>query len=167
LPDYFQRSKLYGIEQGQRASEKQKRRLRADFTVRDIKNGKSKKVVLFEDKRSGYETQAAQWKEAVKQLAKYLNFVCEEQEQEQGKPGILYRAVCIGTYVRFYYFDKDKEIWEYPSVETGKAYELMEDEETVDGILKEFVAKTRTNVLEEPVNSHREGVGELPADSGF
>ncbi|KAI9860743.1 MAG: hypothetical protein M1813_005666 [Trichoglossum hirsutum] len=56
LPHYFTQDKLYGIEQEQRPLEGVVK-LRADFTIRYIKNGDPKKVVLTEDKRRGYETQ--------------------------------------------------------------------------------------------------------------
>lgn len=98
LPHYFTQAKLYGIEQEQRALEGVVKQ-RADFTIRYIKNGSPKKVVLMENKRRGYETQPSKWEEAVEQLTRYLKLVRTEQ------PGndTLYAAVTIGTYVRFYY----------------------------------------------------------------
>lgn len=69
---------------------------------------------------------------------RYLLTVTAHVSVERKGPETINGAVCIGIYVRFYYFMTDKrELWDYPNVETGKAYELMADEETVDGILKE------------------------------
>ena len=55
LPHYFTQGKLYGIEQEQRPLEGVVKQ-RADFTIRYIKNGDPKKVVLMEDKRRGNES---------------------------------------------------------------------------------------------------------------
>ena len=53
---------------------------------RHIKNGDPKKVVLFEDKRCGKETQLAEWRNALEQLTNHLKLV----RTEQGGKEILY-----------------------------------------------------------------------------
>jgi len=138
LTHYFTQDKFYGIEQEQRPLEGVVKQ-RADFTIRYIKNGSPKKVVLMEDKRRGHETQASKWEEAVNQLTNYLKLV----RAEQGGNNILYGAVTIGTYVRFYSFmPGEQKLRDYPSSFTGKAYELKDDENEVHKILSEYVAKT-------------------------
>lgn len=138
LAHYFTQAKLYGIEQEQRALEGVVKQ-RADFTIRYIKNGSPKKVVLMENKRRGYETQPSKWEEAVEQLTRYLKLVRTEQ------PGndTLYAAVTIGTYVRFYYLVAGEQtLTDYATTRTGEYYELRDDEGEVHKVLNEYVANT-------------------------
>ena len=138
LPHYFTQDKLYGIEQEQRPLEGVVKQ-RADFTIRYVKNGDPKKVVLMEDKKRGHETQSSKWSEALEQLTSYMKLV----RSEQGREEVLYGAVTIGTYVRFYYLmPGEQTMQDYPSPETRKAYELKPDEENFHKILNELVAKT-------------------------
>ncbi|KAI9765555.1 MAG: hypothetical protein M1839_005421 [Geoglossum umbratile] len=79
-----------------------------------------------------YETQQSKWIEAVEQLTNYLKLVRTEQIGNQ----VLYGAVTIRTYVRFYFLMPNKPVMEdYPSTETGEAYELKHDQEEVHKIL--------------------------------
>ncbi|KAH0538229.1 hypothetical protein FGG08_005148 [Glutinoglossum americanum] len=135
LPHYFTQDKLYGIEQEQRPLEGVVK-LRADFTIRYIKNGDPKKVVLMEDKRRGYETWGSKWAEALEQLTNYLTLVRAEQTGNE----VLYGIVTIGTYVRFYFLEPGELIMEdYPTTETGKAYELKDDEAEIHKVLNDCV----------------------------
>ncbi|CRG83140.1 hypothetical protein PISL3812_00488 [Talaromyces islandicus] len=139
LLHYFTQDKFYGTEQEQRPLEGILKK-RADFQIRYIKNGTATKVVLMEDNKRGHETQTSLWTEAVDQLTSYLKLVRAEQTQYDD---ILYGAVTIGTYVRFYNFVPDEQqLRDYPSTFTGKAYELRDDENEVHKILNEYVAKT-------------------------
>lgn len=62
---------------------------------------------------------------------------------EQPGKDVLYGAVTIETYVRFYYFmPGEQTMQDYPSPVTGKAYELKTDEEYVHQIVNELVRKT-------------------------
>jgi hypothetical protein len=138
LPHYFAQEKLYGIEQEQRPLEGVIKK-RTDFTIRYIKNGATKKVILMEDKRRGHETQQSKWIEGVDQLTNYLKLV----RTEQGGNDVLYGAVTIETYVRFYYFmPQEQTLRDYHTTVTGKAYELKDDEDEVHKILNEYVART-------------------------
>ncbi|KAK2816041.1 hypothetical protein FQN49_008044, partial [Arthroderma sp. PD_2] len=130
--------KCYGIEQEQRPLEGVVKK-RVDFTIRYVKNGTPKKVVLMENKKRGYETHASVWADAVTQLTNYIKLVHVEQLDNN----ILYAAVCVGTYVRFYYHERrDEELTDYPTLRTGDYYELKNDEEEVHRVLTELVAKT-------------------------
>jgi hypothetical protein len=138
LPHYFTQDKLYGIEQEQRPLEGVVK-MRDDFTIRYAKNGDLKKVVLMEDRKGGYETQPSKWVDALEQLTNYLKLVRTEQEGN----GILYGIVCIRTCVRFYFLEPGEQTMEvYPTTETGKPYELKDDEAEVHKVLNEYVAKT-------------------------
>ncbi|KAI9768576.1 MAG: hypothetical protein M1840_004773 [Geoglossum simile] len=112
LPDYFQKKLNFGIEQEARPLPEITKQ-RADWTIRYIKNGSLKKVVLMEDKRKGTETQPTEWREALSQLIRYLKLL-EHHESE-----------CIG----------------YPGT-NGKPYELAKDEAEIHGILLDLVQKT-------------------------
>ncbi|KAI4275265.1 MAG: hypothetical protein L6R35_006282, partial [Caloplaca aegaea] len=138
LPHYFTQDKLYGIEQEQRPLQGVVKQ-RADFTIRYVRNGDWKKVVLLEDKKGGHETQPSKWSEALEQLTNYLKLVRAEQAGNETLCG----AVTIGTYVRFYHLTPGEQtMQDYPSPVTGKAYELKSDEENVHEILNELVSKT-------------------------
>ncbi|KAH0550937.1 hypothetical protein GP486_007697 [Trichoglossum hirsutum] len=98
-----------------------------------------KKVVLMEDKRRGYETQMSKWTEALNQLTSYLKMV----RTEQGGDDILYGIVTIGTYARFYYLAPNEQAMDdYPTTETGSAYELKNDEAEIHKLLSEYAVKT-------------------------
>ncbi|KAK2750688.1 hypothetical protein FQN57_002761 [Myotisia sp. PD_48] len=135
LGDYFTKQKKYGIEQEQRPLSGNKQR--ADFTVRYVKNGVPKKVVLLEDKRRGYETQPSKWVDAVDQLTTYLKLVRMEQAK-----GTLYGAVTIGTYVRFYYLPSDSNTLVDFAMGGGQAFELQNNDREIHAILNEFVRLT-------------------------
>jgi hypothetical protein len=139
LPDYFQKKLKYGIEQEARPLP-QITKQRADWTIRYIKNGDPKKVVLMEDKRKGKETQSAEWRDALDQLTRYLKLVRTEPNQDATQT--LYGAVNIGTHTRFYQLDAyQQECIDYPGT-NGKVYELADDEANIHAILLDLVYKT-------------------------
>ncbi|KAK2785903.1 hypothetical protein FQN53_007279 [Emmonsiellopsis sp. PD_33] len=141
LPHYFMQDKFYGIEQEQRSLEGAIE-ARADCFIRYIRHGYPIKVILMETRRRGSEAQQSTWEQAVRQLTNYLKLVRTEQHQHAADE-ILYAAVTIGTYVRFYYLvPKELELRDYKSTRTGDYYELKDDEGEVHKILTEFVAKT-------------------------
>jgi hypothetical protein len=139
LPDYFQKRLNYGIERPLPEFTKH-----ADLTTRYIRNGTSKKVVFMEDKCRGKETQSAQWRDALEQLTNYLRLVRAEPTQKPYE--MLYGAVNIGTYTRFYQLEPFKQdCVDYPGTD-GKPYELAEDEAEIHGILLDLVGKTSDQV---------------------
>lgn len=138
LPHYFTQVKFYGIEQEQRSLPGMVEQ-RADFTIRSIRNGNPKKFFLMEDKQRGHESQPSKWTFVLEQLTNYLKLV----RTEESEADILYGAVTIGTYVRFYFLvPGEQNARDYPSSKTGKAYELELDEADIHDILNELVAKT-------------------------
>ena len=135
LPKYFTPEKKYGIEQQSRALKELKKR--PDFTVRCVRNGVPKKVVMFEDKRKKFESQSAVWAAAVRQLTEYLTLIRSEQDI-----GNLYGSITIGTYARFYYLGPlDDEMKDF--VEQDQPLELKDDEERIHQILTQWVELTR------------------------
>ncbi|KAI9787508.1 MAG: hypothetical protein M1839_000038 [Geoglossum umbratile] len=139
LPDYFQKKLNFGIEQEARWLPEITGQ-RADWTIRYVKNGSLKKVVLMEDKRKGMETQSAEWREALSQLTRYLKLVRAEKNQDAKQT--LYGVVNMGTYTRFYQLEHhEPECIDYPGTK-GKPYELAKDEAEIHEILLDLVQKT-------------------------
>ena len=137
LYDYFPKSKSFVVTQARPLPGKAKEKV--DFNIRYIQNG-PKKVILFENKGRGAEFEDSEWMKALEQLVLYFRLVVEEDRERRN--GILYGAVTIGTHIRFYYFDvKLGEAYDYECGETGKAFELKEDEEKVHTILSELAVK--------------------------
>ncbi|PGH01637.1 hypothetical protein AJ80_08983 [Polytolypa hystricis UAMH7299] len=103
LPHYFTQDKLYGIEQEQRPLEGVVKQ-HADFTIR-------------------YTNTIRYIKNRIpKKLTEYLKLVRAEQEDSEE---VLYAAVTIGTYVRFYCLTPDDQtLTDYPTTRTGDYYEL-------------------------------------------
>ena len=135
LPKYFTPEKLYGIEQQSRAIQGEKKR--PDFTVRCVRNGVPKKVVMFEDKRKEFESQSAKWRAAVRQLRDYLILIRSEQSI-----GNIYGSVTIGTYARFYYLGpQGNEMKDF--VKQDEPLELKDDEEKIHEILTQWVELTK------------------------
>ncbi|KAF2471331.1 uncharacterized protein BDR25DRAFT_325101 [Lindgomyces ingoldianus] len=129
LPDYFQKKLKYGIEQEARPLPEVTKQ-RADWTIRYIKNGDPKKVILIEGNRKGMESQPAQ----------YMKLVRTERNQDPKRT--LYGAVNIGTYTRFYQLDPyEQECIDYPGT-NGKCYELAGNEAEIHAILLNLVQKT-------------------------
>ncbi|KAM5470184.1 hypothetical protein MauCBS54593_004068 [Microsporum audouinii] len=133
LLHYFTQEKFYGIEQDQCQLDGTTDGC-ADFAIRRINNGESRKVVLMKN-----ETQAYHWGEAVEQLTQYLKLV----RAEQGSSHLLYAAITIGTYARFYYLEpQEQTLTDHPTTRTGDFYELKLNEDEIHNVLSEWVEKT-------------------------
>lgn len=138
LPDYFKKSLKFGIEHESRPFPEATKQ-RADWTIRYIKNG-DPKVILMEDKRRGKEFSTAEWRSGLEQLTDYMTLARAETQQDTQRT--LYGAVNIGTYTRFYQLDMyEKTCINYPGT-PDQALELQADEERIHNILQELVQKT-------------------------
>lgn len=141
LPLYFTLAQNYGTEQEQQpypgVSETE-----SDFTIRYIRNGQLKKVVLLEDKRVSHESSCAAWAAAVKQVTSYLNIARASQYSDERPSETVYTIVTIGHYSRFYEFHPDtQELQDYGTT-GGRVFEFKNDEDDIDAILLELVQKT-------------------------
>ncbi|KAM5453843.1 hypothetical protein MaudCBS49596_002467 [Microsporum audouinii] len=115
LLHYFTQEKFYGIEQDQ---------CQLDGTT---------------DGCADFAIRPYHWGEAVEQLAQYLKLV----RAEQGSSHLLYAAITIGTYVRFYYLEPlEQTLTDYPTTRTGDFYELKLNEDEIHNVLSEWVEKT-------------------------
>jgi hypothetical protein len=66
---------------------------KADFTIRYIKNGAPKKVILIEDKRVKDEASRDVWDEAVRQVTQYMKVARASQFQRGvAEAEVMYRG---------------------------------------------------------------------------
>ncbi|KAF2793399.1 hypothetical protein K505DRAFT_362020 [Melanomma pulvis-pyrius CBS 109.77] len=126
---YFPMEENYGIEQESRPLKELGVNQRTNFTVRYIKNGILKKVILLEDKLSGKETSASEWRNALNQVVRYATLVRAEDVQNSNE--ILYLIVNMGTYLRFYQINPGNTDGVDFGPTEGKIFELAADEEEV------------------------------------
>ena len=138
MPDYFTKAKKYVcMVEARPLPEIVKQR--ADWTIRYIKNGEPKKVVLMEDKRRGKETTAG-WKGALDQLTRYMKLVRTEKDQDPTQT--LYGVVNIGTYTRFYKHEEGEDTCDDYPHHTEQPWELCKHEKEIHSILEELVRLT-------------------------
>jgi len=133
---YFTIQKNYGVEQESRPLKAISKR--TDFTVRYVKKGVSKKIIIIEVQRVAYEAQSSVWAEAVEQLTDYMTLVRTEQKDDIA----LYAIVTVGHYSRFYLFTPgENHLTDYPGT-NGKFFEFKNDEAQIERLLNELVTKT-------------------------
>ncbi|KIJ26658.1 hypothetical protein M422DRAFT_272230 [Sphaerobolus stellatus SS14] len=133
---YFTVPKNYGLEQETRPLSSIKRH--ADISIRCVKNGKRKKVILIEDKRVEYESQSSKWAEAVEQLTEYLGLVRKEQTNDR----TLYAIATVGHYSRFYQMTTTSNTLEdFPGTD-GAYFEFKKDEAQIEYYLDRLVSLT-------------------------
>lgn len=133
---YFTVPKNYGLEQERRPLAGIKKR--ADISIRLVKNGILKKIILIGDKRVEFESQNCAWEEAVDQVTDYLKLV----RTEQGNEKTLYVIATVGHYSRFYYLNPAKnKLTDYPGT-NGKPFEFKNDEANIESLLNDLVTET-------------------------
>ncbi|KAL9131738.1 MAG: hypothetical protein Q9217_000413 [Psora testacea] len=140
LPRYFDPEEDYGMELEQRPLGTAKQR--ADLTIRYVHNGERKKVILIENKRYDYATQAGAWEEAVDQLTRYLKPVRTDQREVKDT---LFGIVTIGRWSRFYELPQgDGTLKDYPGT-GGIYYDFKDNENEMDDLLYQLYEKTRAH----------------------
>ena len=141
LPLCFQARRNYGIEQ-QRRPWPGVVETRADFTIRYIRNGRLKKIVLIENKRASDESSEPAWKDAVQQVTEYMKVARASQFTDPSAVETMYAIVTVGRYSRFYELKPTRQILEDYGGIGGGLFEFKEDEEEIDRLLLELVCKT-------------------------
>lgn len=109
---------------------------RTDFTIRAVRNGAPKKVVVMEDKRAGLAKQKGEWRKALNQAVNYIKLIRREKEQNPDDP--IHIIVTIGTYIRVCTHRKGASDAEDFPMHTGELLELQADEQKVHEILTEL-----------------------------
>ena len=136
LSDYFPKKERYGIEQESRPLKELGLTKRTDFTIRAVRNGAPKKVIVIEDKRADLATRSAEWREALDQAIEYVELIRDEAEQNEDDP--LHIIISIGTYLRFYIHRKGATDAENFAGHPDNPLELRADEQKVHETLTEL-----------------------------
>ena len=127
LKEIFLLKDKFGVEQEARANKALG--LKTDFTIRYIKNGDPKKVILCEIKRREGESQDAVWRDALAQAVTYADLIRKEKGQRPDQ--VLYITVNVGTYLRFYELPGNSPQPINWAPAGGNLYELADNEEEV------------------------------------
>lgn len=120
----------FAVEDESRSSQELGTSKRYDFSIRYIKAGKPKTVILCENKKRERESQTLTWTKALNQVVDYA--LLAREESGQGDPNrTLYLTVNVGTYLRFYELPGDMNVAKDWAPAEGRYYELADDEEEV------------------------------------
>ena len=107
--------------------------------VKQLQNGNPFTVVIMENKRASLVGQTSVWRQAVDELAEYLDI---EFNNAKPKPKFQVGLVAIGRYVRFYRREPNVDLQDYPGT-NGKAFEINNDKEEVQDTLAKIKVETQ------------------------
>ena len=130
LPLYFKAEENYGVEQESRVAKDLGISQLSDLTIRTIKNGTPKKIILLEDKRKEIETQDTAWADGLDQVTRYA-FLVRREPGQNAASDILYLTVNIGTYIRFYELHPNESTARDFGPAEGQLLELADNEEEI------------------------------------
>ena len=133
---YFPRNQLYGIEQESRPLKELGLTKKTDFTIRCIRNGTPKKVVVIECKRKDLASQDAEWRAALDQAINYVKLIRTEKGQNASDD--LHIIVAIGTYLRAFTHKQGADDAVPFSVCANELLELKTDEAKVHAVFTEM-----------------------------
>ena len=131
LPLYFTLTKGYGIMIQQRPWPGVTK-TKADFIIRCVKNGQSKKVCLIEDNRVKHESSGSKWADVVEQVTGYMTAT---RAANLDPNEVMYGIVTIGHYSRFYeLWPGERQLRDY-SEHDGSPLHFKHNEPEIDTIL--------------------------------
>lgn len=136
LGDYFPTSQLYGIEQESRLLKELGFSKKTDFTIRCVRNGQLKKVVVIECNRRSLETQDAEWRAALNQGISYVTLIRTERDQTAADP--VHIIVAIGTHLRAFTHNQGATDAVAFHLYPNELLELAKDEQKVHEIFTEL-----------------------------
>ena len=111
-----------------------------DVTVRYVKNGRKKSLILIEDKRVLLEGQSAIWSEAFDELTEYMRLARGALPNDQPAER-MFGIVTVGHYSRFYIMDPgDSTLRNHPATQ-GEYLEFKKDEEDIVNLLESIKAE--------------------------
>lgn len=144
LPLYFEIRKNFTLAHEDRPWAVQSK-TRADFIIRLVRKGISRdQVVLIENKRVAQESASATWRDALTQLQGYMLSARASQFIEDKPNRTMYGIVTVGHYSRFYVLlPAEPRLEDYGS-HGGRPLEFKADEEVIDALLLDIVARTST-----------------------
>ena len=99
-----------------------------DVTVRYVKNGRKKSLILIEDKRVLLEGQSAIWSEAFDELTEYMRLARGALPNDQPAER-MFGIVTVGHYSRFYIMDPGDSTLRNHQATQGEYLEFKKDEE--------------------------------------
>ncbi|KAJ5703945.1 hypothetical protein N7493_011083 [Penicillium malachiteum] len=136
LHEYFNVSLGFKITPQKRPDPKSGKR--TDLLVQSwrIETSKFQTVMIHESKKREYETQSHQWRDAANQLLGYLTTIHATDTPANRAPPVLYGAVAIGRYVRFYSFTKGApNLQDFNGKPDRQPWEILKDEKNIHEIL--------------------------------
>ncbi|KAK4243851.1 hypothetical protein C7999DRAFT_35807 [Corynascus novoguineensis] len=98
LREYFFNREGFQLEVQSRPAPGQTKKSN-DVTIRYVKNGTKKPLVLFENKRVSLESSNTTWKEALDQLTEYMLLARSKSTNPDDE---MFGVVSVGRYSRFY-----------------------------------------------------------------
>ena len=136
LPIYFPESQRYGIEMESRPAKEMGLTKKTDFTIRCIRNGQPKKVIVFENKAKKHETESAVWRDALSQAIIYVKLIRTEARQPAQNP--IHIIIAVGTHLRAYTHNHGAADADDFYMYSGELLELQRDEEKVHELFTEI-----------------------------
>ncbi len=105
-----------------------------DVTVRYVKHGKKKPLILFENKRVSKETHGSEWRDAVFELTNYMKLARANLPAEAPKEA-MFGIVTVGHYSRFYILPAIGGTLEDHPATNGALLEFKRDESAIVALL--------------------------------
>ena len=135
LPLYFPDEQYYGIEQESRTPG-ELGLSQTDFTIRCVRNGQLKRVVVLENKATRFESQRSAWRRALDEIIRYVSLIRNEESPMETEP--IHIILAIGTYLRAYTHQSRAEDADDFHLYPRELLELQKDEEKVHNLLTEM-----------------------------
>ena len=128
-----------------------------DVTVRYIKHGNKKPLILIENKRVSKETHESTWKEAVSELTNYMKL--SRAALPVGAPReTMFGIVTVGHYSRFYILPAGNKTLEDHPATNGRLLEFKRDEPAIVTLLLSIKDQaSRPSSTGSPAASERPG----------
>ncbi|KAK4153865.1 hypothetical protein C8A00DRAFT_33335 [Chaetomidium leptoderma] len=111
-----------------------------DVTVRYVKNGNKKPLILLENKRMSLETHTSTWRDAVTELTNYMKLArSTSSPAAQAEP--MFGIVTVGHYSRFYIlYPHESTLTDHPTT-AGDLVEFKQDESLIVSLLLSIKAQ--------------------------
>ncbi|KAL2172977.1 uncharacterized protein P884DRAFT_321012 [Thermothelomyces heterothallicus CBS 202.75] len=163
---YFTAAEDFGVEIQPRPAPNVSKEAN-DVTVAYVHHvsNKRKALCLWENKRREFEGQTAVWTKAVTELT---NYMIKERQASRQMGEIIFGAVTVGRYTRFYVLSPGSTALEdYPGT-NGTPFEFRKDEDMIVKILREIkatVSRPSTPASRPPSRSSNTAASRPPSRS--
>ncbi len=109
---------------------------KTEFTIRNVRNGRMRKIIVMGCKKREFETHDAEWRAALNQAIEYLKLIRVERSQTPSVP--LHIIVAIGTHVRAFTHEMGATDAVPFHTHPNELLELAKDEKKVHEVLTEM-----------------------------